>query len=178
MKRDLTWKGSLACCFLPALAGGQDVSELDDHLRFLEPLMTHMWEGGFTEGDGAGLVISLRFEPVLSGRAVKYTRDAPELGYVGETHFYWSPSREEVLFLALNSRGIVGEGVVSMQDGTIVLEGVDCWPEGNSIEYRRLWHIDEAGVLKDTYHRKEDGEWVLGHLQEFIAKNGRGFAGR
>lgn len=178
MNRALAWTGLLACCLLPALVEAQDVGELDDHLRFLEPLVGQIWEGGFTEGDGAGLVISLRFEPVLSGRAVKYTREAAELGYVGETHFYWSPGREEVLFLALNSRGIVGEGVASMQDGAIVLEGVDHWPDGNTIEYRKLWHFDDEGVLKDTYTRKEDGEWVLGHIQEFIAKDGLGSAGR
>ena len=178
MRRASICMALLGCCFLPALAGAQDPGELDEHLRFLEPLMTHTWEGGFTEGDGAGLVISLRLEPVLSGRAVKCTREVAELGYVGETHFYWSPIREEVLFLALNSRGIVGEGVLSVRDEAIVLEGVDHWPDGTSIEYRKLWQIDDEGVLKDTYHRKEDGEWVLGHIQAFIAKDRLGLAGR
>ncbi|MFH1833780.1 MAG: hypothetical protein ABH877_02045 [bacterium] len=140
-------------------------------------MIGHQWEGGFVGGNAPDLVISLRFEPVLAGRAVRYTRKAAELGYVSETLFYWSPNREEVLFLALNSRGIVGEGVASMQDGAIVLLGVDHWPEG-SIESKTLWHLDEDGVLRDTFTRMEDGQWVPGHIQEFIAKNGDGAGGR
>jgi hypothetical protein len=178
MNQALVWTALLACSLLPASGLPQDLVELDEHIRFLEPLMGHQWEGGFIGGNASDPVISLRFEPVLGGKAVKCTREAAELGYAGETHFYWSPSREEVLFLALNSRGIVGEGVASMEDGAIVLEGVDHWPDGNTIAYRKLWHLDEEGVLKDTYTRKEDGEWVLGHVQVFIAKDSLGSAVR
>ena len=175
MKRSLVWAGILGCSFLSASASAQDIAELDEHLRFLEPLIGHQWEGGFI-GEGPDVVISLRFEPVLAGRAVKYTREVAALGYVSETHFYWSPNRGEVLFLALNSRGIVGEGVASIQGGAIVLSGVDHWPEG-SFESKTLLHLDEDGVLKDTFTRKENGEWVPGHIQEFIAKNSLGAGG-
>jgi hypothetical protein len=48
---------------------------------------------------------------------------------------------------------------------------VDQWP-GGSIESRTLWYLDENGVLRDTFTRLEDGHWVPGHVQEFIAKNG------
>jgi hypothetical protein len=30
----------------PESAAAQDIDRLDDHLRFLEPLMGHRWEGG------------------------------------------------------------------------------------------------------------------------------------
>jgi hypothetical protein len=93
-----------------------------------------------------------------------------ELGYLSETHFYWSPSRGEVRFLALNSRGIVGEGVASVQDGAIVLRGVDQWPE-SSTESRTVLQLDEEGVLRDTFSRMEEGEWVPGHVQEFVARS-------
>jgi len=154
----------------------QPVAELDDHLLILEPLLGHLWEGGYVGGNDADLVISLRFEPVLAGKAVRYTREVPELGYSSETRFFWDPGREEVRFLALNSRGIVGEGVVSMQDGAIVLLGVDQWPEG-SIESRTVLRLDEDGVLTDTYSRREGGEWVPGHIQEFVARRQGGAGG-
>jgi hypothetical protein len=167
MNRVFLCTGFLACAFLPPPAATQDVDNLDDHLRFLKPLMAHPWEGGFVGGDAPDLTISLRFESVLAGKAVKYTREVADLDYISETHFYWNPSREEVLFLALNTRGIVGEGVVSMQDGAIVLRGVDQWPE-SSIESRTVLRLDGEGVLRDTFSRKEGGEWVPGHIQEFI----------
>jgi hypothetical protein len=162
---------------MPASAAAPNIAELDEHLQFLEPLIGQQWEGGYVGGDAPDLVISLRFEPVLAGKAVKYTREVPELGFVSEIHFYWSPNREEVLFLGLNSRGIVEEGVASMQDGAIALSGVDHWPEG-SVESKTVWHLGENGVLRDTYTRMEDGEWVPGHVQEFIAKSGVGASGR
>ena len=169
MNRVFVWTGFLACSFLPASAATQDIDKLDDHLRFLEPLMGHLWEGGFVGGDAPDFTISLRFESVLAGTVVKYTREVVELGYISETHFYWDPGRGEVLFLALNTRGIVGEGVVSMEDGDIVLRGVDQWPD-RSIEARTVLRLDGEGVLRDTFSRKEGGEWVPGHIQEFRAK--------
>lgn len=76
MKRAFVWLAILASSSLPASAQGPDLAELDEHLRFLEPLMGHQWEGGYVGEDVLDLVISLRFAPVLGGRAVKYTREA------------------------------------------------------------------------------------------------------
>ncbi|MGD2123330.1 MAG: hypothetical protein PVJ76_16375, partial [Gemmatimonadota bacterium] len=163
--------GALACSFLPVSGAAQSADELDENIRFLAPLMGHLWEGGFVGEHSGDLVISLRFEPVLAGKAVRYTREVASLDYVSETHFFWSPVREEVLYLALNSRGIVGEGVVSMQDGAIVLLGVDQWPE-QSVESRTVLELDEDGILRDTFFRKDGGEWVRGHVQEFTVRAG------
>lgn len=176
VNRSVVWVGVLVLSFLPVPVAGQEPAELDEHLRFLEPLIGPLWEGGFL-GEGADLVISLHFEPVLSGRAVKYTREAAELGYVSETHLYWSPVRKEVIFLTLNTRGIVGEGAVSFEDGAIVLRGVDQWPDG-SVESRTVWQLDEDGVLRDTFTRLEGGEWVQGHVQEFRARGVGALDGR
>lgn len=169
MRRTLALTAILACSFPPVSSAAQDAEKLDSHLRFLEPLMGHMWEGGFVGEDSPDLVISLRFEPVLAGKAVRYTREVPDLGYSSETHFYWDPGRKEVLFLALNSRGIVGRGVASVRDGSIVLLGVDQWPESSN-ESRTVLQIEPEGVLRDTFFRKEGEDWVRGHVQEFTAR--------
>ena len=161
--------GFLFFFFLPAPVAAQNTTELDEHLQFLAPLIGPLWEGGFVGEEAADLGISLRFEAVLAGRAVKCTREAREVAYESETQFYWSPAREEVLFLSLNTRGIVGGGTVSVQDGAIVLHGVDQWPEG-SVESKTVWQLDEEGVLKDTFARVEGDVWVQGHVQEFIAR--------
>jgi hypothetical protein len=176
MRHQPAWIGLLACTLLATSAAAQSTAELDEHLRFLEPLMGQRWEGGFVGDNAPAIVISLRFEPALAGRAVRYTREVAERDYTSETLFYWSPNREATLFLSLNSRGIVGEGVASMEDGAIVLRGVDYWPDG-SYESRTVWQIDPQGALRDTFTRMENGQWVPGHVQEFTAKGG-GEAGR
>jgi hypothetical protein len=38
------------------------------------------------------------------------------------------------------------------------------------MEFKTLLHFDASGVLKDTFSRKEEGEWVHGHSQEFTVK--------
>jgi hypothetical protein len=144
------------------------MTELDEHLRFLEPLIGHTWEGGYVGREAPDLVILLHFDPVVSGKAVKYTREAAELDFLSETHFYWSPDREEVRFITFDSRGNVSDGVVTVQDGRIVLNGEYHRPEGAQ-EYRTEWVLDSEGVLTDTFTRKENGEWVPGHVQEFTS---------
>jgi len=168
--------GILACTCLASLPAPRNVAELDEHLRFLEPLMGRHWEGGFVGREAPDVVISLRFEPALGGKSVRYTREVTALGYASETQFYWNPTRAEVLYLELNSRGIVGEGVASLQDGAIVLSGVAHWPEG-PYESRTVLELNDEGVLRDTFSRKEEGRWVPGHVQEFIAKDGSGTGG-
>lgn len=156
----------IACLFSSVAIG----AELDEHLHFLKPLIGPTWEGGFVGENTSDLVLSLHFEPILEGKAVKYSKAAPAANFYGETHFYWSPNRSEVLFINLTSRGIVGEGVASYRNGEIVLLGELHWPD-KSMKFKTVLRIESNGVLSDTYTRKEDGVWVPGHFQEFAAKN-------
>ena len=169
MQRSASWIAILVFLLLSVFTSTSNSTELDEHLRFLEPLIGQNWEGGYVGEDAPDLVISLRFEAILEGRAVKYTKEAAAAGFFSETHFYWSPNREEVLFINLNSRGIVGEGVASSRDGDIELRGENHWQE-ESMEFKTLLQIESTGVLKDTFTRKENGKWVSGHFQEFTTK--------
>ena len=169
MSRSTNWITSLAVLFVLFSCSASNSAELDEHLRFLEPLIGSKWEGGFVGEDPPNLVISLYFESILEGKAVKYSRTAAAAEFLSEMLFYWSPNRGEVSFINLNSRGIVSEGVVKSQDGDVVLLGELHWPE-SSTEFKTVLHIDSTGVLKDTFTRKEDGTWVPGHLQEFVAR--------
>ncbi|MBU1701368.1 MAG: hypothetical protein KJ831_14610 [Candidatus Eisenbacteria bacterium] len=159
----------VAILLLVALSSASSGADLEEHLRFLEPLLGLNWEGGYVGDNVPDLVISLRFEPVLNGMAVKYSREVVALNFFSETHFFWSPNRKEVLFIDLNSRGIVGEGVVALQDGNIVLRGHNHWPE-ESKEFETVLQLDPTGVLKDTFKLKENGELAGGHYQEFRVK--------
>ena len=144
-------------------------AELDEHLRFLEPLIGPEWVGGYVGEDAPDIVITLSFEPILEGKAVRYTREAAAVGFVSEAHFYWSPNRDEVLFINLNNRGMVGEGVVKSEGENVVLRGESHSLDG-TVGFKTLLHIDATGVLRDTYMRNEDGQWVQGHYQEFVAR--------
>ena len=144
-------------------------AELTEHLSFLQPLIGTDWVGGYVGAEAPDLEITLRFEPILDGKAVRYIREAAAADFAGVTHFYWSPNRGEACFINLNNRGIVDEGVVASEGGNIVLRGHSHRSDG-SVEFKITLSIDATNTLIDTFMRKKANEWVLGHVQEFIAK--------
>jgi len=165
----LTKHLAAAVALLGLLATVAPAQELDEHLRFLEPLMGKVWEGGYVGQNVRSMRITLEFEAVLDGMAISYVREAAAVDYRCETRFYWHPERGEVCFLSLNSRGIAQEGVAEAEFGHIVLRGRSHWPDG-SIETKTTLKIGEDGTLTDTMVRREEDRWVEGHIQEFIGK--------
>jgi|GEM_PF-1264902 len=145
----------------PARASG-----LVEHLGFLAPLIGVDWAGGYIGDDSADLKITLRFSPILDGRAVEYTREVPEAEYSSVAHIYWDPQLEDVRFLSLNNRGTVGEGSVTMSGGEITFHGEEHLRSG-SREFKTVLSISPAGVLRDVFLRREPGGWMEGHVQEF-----------
>lgn len=153
---------------LLSLSSSSLASGLDEHLRALEPLTGKEWIGGYVGSDSPDIEIVLRFEQILGGRAVRYIREVEAADFSGLTHFYWNPGREEICFISLYNRDIVAEGVVSMENGGIVLRGLSHRP-GTTTEFKTILNIDSKGILRDTFLRMEDGKWVQGHIQEFVA---------
>jgi len=150
------------------LSSSLQAAGLDENLYLLEPLIGVDWVGGYIGSEAPDLEISLRFEQILNGKAVRYTRVAAAADFTSETHFYWNPASGEICFISLNSRGVVGEGTVLSEESGIVLSGSNHWPD-RTTETRTILEIDSDGSLQDTFTRKEDGEWVQGHLQHFRA---------
>ena len=144
-------------------------SELESHLQFLEPFLGKNWMGGFTGDDAPPFRISLLFEPILDGRVVKYSREVKDADFASVTQFYWDPKNVEVRFLSLNNRGIVEEGTVRIDGDKVVLQG-NSYRSDVTIEFKTILSIDAQGTLRDTFLRKQDGEWTQGHIQEFVAQ--------
>ena len=76
MNRITKWVVALAFSFVLVFSSASNSAELDEHLSFLEPLIGTNWEGGYTGEDAPDLVITLRFELILDGKVVKYSRAA------------------------------------------------------------------------------------------------------
>lgn len=152
-----------------SLSASSPAAELDEHLDFLKSLVGKEWVGGFVGSEAPDIEISLRFESILEGKSVRYTREAKAADFSAVTHFYWNAGRKEVCFLSLNNRGIVGEGVVKPDGGRIVLYGESHRPN-KTTKFKTTLEIDAAGTLRDTFLRLEGEEWIQGHIQEFVAK--------
>ncbi len=141
-------------------------SELDENLLFLTPLIGIDWVGGYIGEDTCDLKIALRFDPILDGSVVEYTREVPDADYSSVTHIFWDPLLKAVRFLSLNNRGIVGEGTVSVDGDEMTFQGEDHQPTGLK-EFKTVLSISGSGTLKDLFLRKEKGKWIQGHIQEF-----------
>lgn len=169
MKRTTIRSLAFAGVLLVLLSASSVAGELDERLSFLKPLTGKEWVGGYVGPDAPDIELSLRFDIILDGKSVRYKRDAEAVNFSSVTHFYWDESRGEVRFLSLNNRGIVGEGVVNAENGRIVLHGMS-HRKDKTMEFKTTLEIDEEGKLTDTFVPMEGGEWVQGHVQEFVAK--------
>ncbi|HAK56760.1 MAG TPA: hypothetical protein DCP38_14935 [Acidobacteria bacterium] len=165
----MRWTGVLLTLLGLFSPSSSHAATLDEHLAFLQPLIGTQWVGGFVGEAAPDLEITLRFEEILDGRAVRYTRDVPAASFSAETLFYWSSEGRTVRFLNLNNNGITGEGVVEFVDGQIVITGTSYRPEGN-VEFTTLLEMDADGTLRDIFTGTQDGESVPGHAQEFGAR--------
>ena len=168
-KQKLILITALLLSFTSVISLAADTPQLDEHLQFLQPLMEHEWKGGYADGDNSGVVIFLKFESVVGGKGVRYNREAPALNNVTETHFYWHPEKKEVCFISLNSRGFVSEGTAWAEDGSIILQSKS-YSATDMREFKTIWKLNSEGKLTDTFFRKENGEWIQGHIQEFKTK--------
>jgi hypothetical protein len=156
----------LSVLFSPSIS---QTVELDEHLQFLEPLLGKKWAGGYVGSESPDIEIVLSFEKILDGRVVKYIREADAVDFSSLTHFFWNPGREEICFISLNNKGIVGEGIVNVTDGRIVLIGKSHRPD-QTTEFKTILEIEPSDTLRDTFQRMEDGKWVQGHIQQFVIK--------
>jgi len=145
---------------IPAFAG------LDDNLRFMTPLIGIDWVGGYRGEDAPDVKITLRFDPILDGRVVRYTREAPNADYSSVTHIFWDPQLEQVRFLSLDNRGIVGEGTVIVDGDEIRFQG-EGHQQVREVEFKTVMSLVGSGTLRDVFWRKEKDGWVQGHRQEF-----------
>jgi len=159
--------GAFALVVLLLFVASEKASaELDENLAFINPLVGTSWVGGYVGDDAPDIAIALKFESILGGKAVRYTREAPAADFKSVTHFFWSPQAKKALFFTLNNRGMVDEGTIELVGAEFVLSGKSHWGE-KSIEFKTVLNLDQSGTLSDTFSRNEKGEWVLGHYQEF-----------
>lgn len=155
---------SLLFPFSHSLAG-----DIDENLKFFEPLLGKQWTGGYVGSDSPEIEIVLSYEKILDGQAVKYVRKADAVNFSSLTHFFWNPGRKEVSFITLNNKGIVEEGIVKVTESRIILTGTSHRPN-QSIEFKTILEIESNGTLKDSFQRMVNGKWVQGHLQQFSIK--------
>jgi hypothetical protein len=155
----------LFSCLAPP-AQAERPPDLAENLAFLEPLLAHGWTGGFVGENAPDLEITLHYEAMVEGMAVRYTRVAKDADYNAEMFFYWDPSDKIVRFLMFDNKGNVAKGTVDAKGSRFVLNG-ESHRSDRIVEYKNVFEVLADGRLRDTYTPVNLGPEAHGHVQEF-----------
>lgn len=150
-----------------APAGGDH--RLDENLKLLEPLVNKKWVGEIKALDSDEyLEIVRRFDVVWRGSAIRITGYCRALESEREGYIYWDSAEERIAMFAINNRGIVQQGHIGEQQGSIVIAGHITFPD-RKLEFKNTFELTQDGKLVDKWYRLENGEWLPGHSVELVA---------
>jgi hypothetical protein len=160
----------LSAAMLPVASSGGQGQDLDPRLEFLAPLIGTDWVGHFVGSADSTLTHRVRWEAILDGRAVRRVKTVPQAGFATEGYYFWDWERGQVTFVSVSNRGQVTHGIVSTDEGRIVLRGV--WRDGEGPhEFVLTLEVLADGRLRDRYENVIDGKRTPGHLIEYSAED-------
>jgi hypothetical protein len=150
------------------LARPLQAQALQDNLSFLAPLVGGAWEGQMRlPPDGKKTAtVSLRFELMWDGAAVKYARSVPDLKFAQEGYVYWDADAKKACLFALDSRGDARTGDVALFEGQVTVTGRMAM-QGKTFDYKNTFAIGSDGKLTDRWFQNALGTWQPGHVIEF-----------
>jgi hypothetical protein len=160
---------ALTAALLPLVPSEVRGQALDARLEFLAPLIGADWVGHFVGSDST-LTHRVRWEAIVGGQAVKRAKTVPEAGFATEGYYFWDWERGQVAFISVSNRGQVTRGVVSSDEGRIVLRG-SWWDSDGPHEFVLTLEVLPDGRLRDRYENVINGKRTPGHLNEYSAED-------
>jgi hypothetical protein len=145
---------------------------LDDHLKFLEPLLGTTWTAQMKlpPDGGKTAAVTMRCEALWSGKVVRFTRTVAGLDFFREGYFYWDGDEKKVLLFTVDNRGGADRGVVTQTAGQITVSGTMVMGD-KKYEYRNTFEFPAPGQLIDRWFQNARGPWQPGHVIEFSRGN-------
>jgi len=141
---------------------------LNENLKILEPLLCKNWVGDMKSPDGKqSFRVSLSYEPIWNGDAVKFSRSNPERKTFSEGYFYWDVNEKKIVFLSVSNRGGSMKADVCIEDGKITLKGITTL-QNITYDYKNTFEFTSDGKMIDRWFQNASGSWDAGHVVEFI----------
>jgi hypothetical protein len=149
--------------------GGQ-VPKLSDKLSVFEPYLGPTWAGSIPDDSRMG-EITLKWDVLLNGFAVRLRRNVLKFDHWLETTCYWDVAAEKIAFLALSNNGVVLKGFAFRQGDGLVFEGDQHGPDIDR-KSRRIYKMDKDGTLyeDDQFRTPDAAEWRRTHVSVFVAR--------
>jgi len=141
---------------------------LDDRLSILKPFIGPTWLGSIPSDSRMG-EITLRWEVLLNGFAVRLSRHVLKFDHWLETIYFWDESSQKIAYLALSNNGVVIKGFAVVQGDQLVSEGDQRGPDVNR-RVRRIYKLDKDGKLyeDDQFRNSDADEWRRTHVSVFV----------
>ena len=140
--------------------------DTEDPLSIFKPIAGKVWLGHYDDSETSHFNHLMKWTPILEGKAIRARKEVPELDFSMETLFYWDPGEKKIRYVSLTNRGQLSEGVVSREDGAIVMVGMSREAGGNR-EYKMTVKLLKDGSVEDRFFLKRDGQWHQGHLIKY-----------
>jgi hypothetical protein len=162
----------LAAAFFAQSTAAPDrqAPRLSEKLSALKPFIGPTWVGSIPNDPRRG-EISLKWEVLLNGFAVRLGRNILNSDHWLETTYYWDESSGKVAYLAISNNGFVSKGYVGGQGEELISEGDQRGPDVNR-KVRRIYRLDKDGKLyeDDQFRNSKADEWRRTHISVFVAK--------
>jgi len=172
MKRTMCICGLIALFATICFSQEKDLPEvkaatLSDSLKILQPLVDKQWVGKLANPqDGRLLEVRRHFQVIWGGSIVKYSTSMQEIGSFSEGYFYWDREVRQVAVFIVNSRGVIQEGGVSLENGVLTLQGTIAFPDIR-FDYKNTFEFTPDGRMIDRWFHNAPGTWQPGHVIEF-----------
>lgn len=153
----------VALIAVASMAVASLAQELIDDPAIFEPLVGTTWSGRFQDHRVTQAEHVIEWNAILGGQVVRWSKRVEELGFSMETFFYWDSAIGTLAFVQFASNGNHGEGVVEMEDRTLVLIGISMHAAG-SMGFKQTFEIMEDGALEDRYFRRAEDGWAPQHV--------------
>jgi hypothetical protein len=144
--------------------------KLDERLSVFAPFIGPTWVGAVPDDARMG-EITLKWDVLLGGFAVRLKRNILKFDHQLETTYYWDKTASRVAFLALSNNGVIIKGFVTVLGNGLISEGFQRGPEVDRTS-RRTYRLDKDGKLyeDDQFRNSDADEWRRTHISEFVAK--------
>ena len=143
--------------------------KLDERFSLFKSFIGPTWVGSIP-GDPRMGEITLKWDAILNGYAVRLRRNILNSDHWLETTYYWDESAGKIAYLALSNNGFVTKGHVIGQGGELKCEGAQRGPDVNR-KSRRIYKLEKGKLYEDDQSRSADAqEWRSVHVSVFVAK--------
>jgi hypothetical protein len=146
---------------------------LIEQLLPFKPLLGKTWKGNIQEPGSQSTMIDVsHWERALNGRAIRvlHSINNGELG--GETIIVWDPQKKGLVFFSFTTAGFFTQGTITAENNQFIGHEYVTGDQSGITEVKAIGDILPGGKLRSTAKYFKNGQWVDGHVIDYVEAPG------